>query len=273
MNITTARRPLQALKSKQQIAWGSGDYSRIGVTLQLTGELLAEALRLPAGARVLDVAAGNGNATLACARRGQDVVSTDWVESLLESGRRRAEAEGLEVEHRVADAEDLPFGDGEFDAVVSTFGVMFTPHQETAAAELQRVVRSGGRVGLVNWTPESFIGRLFGVLGRHLPPPAGAQSPARWGRREWIEEQFGERMEVSAFRTRHFDFVYRSAEEFLEVFRTWYGPMQRAFAALDEAGGEALAADILELARQFDVASDGGLRVPSEYAEIVLTAR
>ena len=274
MTVQTAPAPtidLAALKAKQQLAWSSGDYARIGVTLQVTGEELAEALALAPDARALDVAAGNGNASLALARRWARVTSTDYVEALLEQGRRRAEAEALELTYRVADAEDLPFAAGEYDAVVSTFGVMFTPDQERAASELARVCRAGGRIGLACWTPEGFIGRLFGVIGKHVPPPAGASSPARWGTREWLTEQFGSTCEVRSFERKHFLFVYRSPEHFLDYFRTWYGPMQRAFAALDSAGQAALEQDVLDLVRAGNTARDGSLRLPSEYVEVVLT--
>ncbi len=172
---------LTALKTRQQTAWASGDYAVIGTTLQIVGEQLAEACDLRCDERVLDVAAGNGNATLAAARRGCHVTSTDYVAALLERGAERARAERLEVEFQVADAEALPFADASFDAVLSTFGVMFTPDQARAAAELARVCRPGGRIGLASWTPDGFIGRLFKVLGRHLPPPPGVQPPSLWG--------------------------------------------------------------------------------------------
>ena len=172
---------LSALKTKQHGAWSSGDYAIVGTTLQIVGEELCEALDIRAGQKVLDVAAGNGNATLAAARRWCEVISTDYVPSLLERGRARATAEGLSVQFKEADAEALDFGDATFDAVLSTFGVMFTPDQDRAASELLRVCKSGGKIGLANWTPEGFIGQLFKTLGKYLPPPAGAKSPALWG--------------------------------------------------------------------------------------------
>ena len=180
MNTTV---DLGAVKTRQQAAWSTGDYAVVGTTLQIVGESLCEALDLRAGARVLDVAAGNGNATLAAARRWCDVTSTDYVPSLLEAGRRRAEAEGHLVTFREADAESLPFDDGAFDVVLSTFGVMFTPDQEQAARELARVCRPGGRIGLANWTPDGFVGQLFKLIGRYVPPPAGLSSPVAVGDR------------------------------------------------------------------------------------------
>lgn len=172
---------LNALKARQQTAWASGDYAVIGTTLQLVGERLAEACDLRWDEKVLDVAAGNGNATLAAARRGCQVTSTDYVPELLKRGEERARAEHLSVVFQTADAEALPFADGAFDAVISTFGVMFAPDQAQAARELARVCRSGGRIGLANWTPQGFIGQMFKTLGRHVPPPAGALPPSRWG--------------------------------------------------------------------------------------------
>jgi SAM-dependent methyltransferase len=272
LNLDTAPAPdYAAIKARQNVAWASGDYARIGVTLQITGESLAEAMDLAPDATVLDVAAGNGNATLAFARRWCRVTSTDYVDTLLARGRARAEAEGLEARWELADAEQLPFGDASFDAVVSTFGVMFAPDQRRAAQELLRVCRPGGRIGMANWTPESFIGQVFRTLGRHLPPPAGLASPALWGSRPWIEETFGPQARVIVVNDRSFVFRYRSPAHFVTFFRDWYGPVRKAFLALDEAGREALAADLMGLVGRCNTAKDGSMRVPSAYAEIVIT--
>jgi SAM-dependent methyltransferase len=260
----------EAIKTKQNAAWASGDYARIGATLQIVGEELAEALDLRPGARVLDVAAGNGNATLAFARRWCEVTSTDYVDTLLSRGRARAEAEAFDVRFQLADAENLPFGSGEFDAVVSTYGVMFAPDQEKAASELIRVCRPGGKIGLANWTPEGFIGALFKTLGGHVAPPAGVKSPALWGSREWVDATFGPHADI-AFTPKDFVFRYPSPDHFATYFRTYYGPVHKAFLALDAAGQEALHADLLATVARFDTASDGSMRVPSEYAEIVAT--
>jgi ubiquinone/menaquinone biosynthesis C-methylase UbiE len=264
---------LVALKIKQRAAWSSGDYAVVGTTLQIVGEELCEALDLRAGARVLDVAAGNGNVSLAAARRWCEVVSTDYVPSLLERGRARASADGLTIEFREADAEALPFADCAFDAVVSTFGVMFTPNQDRAAAELLRVCRVGGKIGLANWTPESLIGQVFKELGRHLPPPAGAKSPALWGTRERLTDMFGGTAASIAIVPRVFNFRYRSSEHFLEVLKTYYGPMLKAFAALDEARQHDLRADLLSLFARTNKADDGTMVAPSEYLEVVITKR
>jgi ubiquinone/menaquinone biosynthesis C-methylase UbiE len=264
---------LKALKARQQTTWSSGDYAIIGTTLQIVGECLAEAMDLRAGQTVLDVAAGNGNATLAAARRWCEVTSTDYVEALLDIGRRRAEAEGLQVKFQVADAENLPFADASFDAVVSTFGGMFSPDQDRTAAEMMRVCRSGGRIGLANWTPEGFIGQMFKTIGKYLPPPAGVKSPAVWGTREWLQTTFGAAASTVAAEPRHFTFRYRSAQHFLDVFRTYYGPVLKAFETLDEAGGKALARDIIDLIGRSNTSGDETMVVPSEYLEVVITKR
>ncbi len=264
---------LEAVKGRQHTAWSSGDYAIIGATLQIVGEGLAEAMDLRAEERVLDVAAGNGNATLAAARRWCEVTSTDYVEALLARGRRRAEADGLRVEFQLADAEALPFADGAYDAVMSTFGVMFCPDQGRTAAELLRVCRRGGRIGLANWTPEGFIGQMFKTIGKHLPPPPGVKSPLSWGTRSWLEASFGAAASAIVAEPRHFVFRYRSAQHFLEVFRSYYGPMLKAFEGLDEAGRTALARDIIDLIGRFNTSGDQGMVVPGEYLEVVVTKR
>ncbi|HZQ73561.1 MAG TPA: class I SAM-dependent methyltransferase [Burkholderiales bacterium] len=261
---------LAAVKAKQQATWESGNYARIGVTLQIVGEQLAEAADIRAGERVLDVAAGNGNATLAAARRFAQVTSTDYVPALLEKGAARAAAEGLDVEFKVADAEALPFADGSFDAVLSTYGAMFTPDHRRIAAELLRVVRSGGRVGLANWTPEGFIGELFKVIGRYLPPPAGLQSPALWGTEPHIVQLFGDQARDIRCVRKHFNFRYRSAAHWLQIFREFYGPTHKAFLVLDPAGQKGLEADITALLERLNVAGAGSLVVPGEYLEVVV---
>lgn len=271
MTAPTAEPDFAAIKQKQNAAWASGDYARIGISLQIVGENLAEAMDLPPDARVLDVAAGNGNMTLASARRWGDVTSTDYVEHLLEAGRARAAAEALPVKFQVADAEALPFADASFDAVVSTFGVMFAPNQPQAAAEMMRVCRPGGRIGLASWTPDGFIGQLFKTLGRHVPPPTGVKSPALWGTRAWIGDMFGPGARSITAEERDFMFRYRSPGHFVEHFRTYYGPVHKAFLALDVGGQTALAADIEATIARFNTASGSGMRVPSTYLQAVIT--
>jgi SAM-dependent methyltransferase len=264
---------LGALKLRQHAAWSSGDYAVVGTTLQLVGEELCEALDVRSGQKVLDVAAGNGNVTLAAARRWCDVVSTDYVASLLERGRIRAAAEGLSVEFKEADAEALGFADSSFDVVVSTFGVMFAPDHDKAAAELVRVCKSGGKIGLANWTPEGFIGQLFKIIGKYLPPPAGSKSPPLWGLRARVTEMFGAAALSIRAESRTFAFRYRSPDHFVEIFRTYYGPTLKAFAALDEANQQGLRNDLLALIGRMNRAEDGTMVVPSEYLEVVIIKR
>jgi ubiquinone/menaquinone biosynthesis C-methylase UbiE len=262
---------LNALKARQHGAWSSGDYAVVGATLQIVGEDLCEALDLRSGQKVLDVAAGNGNVTLAAARRWCDVTSTDYVPALLQRGRTRAAAEGWSIEFQEADAEALPFADATFDAVVSTYGVMFTPNQDKAAAEMLRVCKPGGKIGLANWTPEGFIGQVFKSIGKYLPPPAGAKSPALWGTRRRLEEMFGAAASAIKAEPRNVMFRYRSPEHFLEVFKTYYGPTLKAFAALDETGQRGLTTDLLALIATLNRAKDGTMVVPGEYLEVVIS--
>ena len=270
--LTTPVAPdFAAIKQRQQATWASGDYAVIGTTLQIVGELLAEAADVRAGERVLDVAAGNGNATLAAARRFAHVTSTDYVPTLLDKGRERARAEGLSVQFEVADAEDLPYEDASFDVVLSTFGAMFTPDHKRTAQEMLRVLRSGGRIGIANWTPAGFIGQLFKVIGTHVPPPAGLQPPPLWGSETHIAELFGMQVAQMRCEKRHFNFRYQSAAHFVQVFREYYGPTHKAFAALDVAGRQALERDITALVDRLNVAGWSSLVVPSEYLEVVIT--
>ena len=262
---------LEALKTRQQAAWSAGDYALIGTTLQIVGEELCEALDVRAGQKVLDVAAGNGNVSLAAARRWCSVVATDYVPALLERARERAAAERLALEFREADAEALPVPDASFDVVVSTFGVMFTPDQERAAAEMVRVCRRGGKIGMANWTPEGFIGQVFKTIGKHVAPPPGARSPALWGTRSRLAELFEPHATSIASASRNFAFRYRSPEHWLEVFRTWYGPVLKTFAALPPEGQAALERDLLALVGQFNRSGDATMVVPGEYLEIVVT--
>jgi ubiquinone/menaquinone biosynthesis C-methylase UbiE len=271
--LDTAAPDLGAIKQRQQATWASGDFAVIGTTLQIVGESLAEAADVRAGERVLDVAAGNGNATLAAARRFAHVTSTDYVSTLLDKGRERARAEALPVTFQVADAEALPFADASFDIVLSTYGVMFAPDHATAAREMLRVVKPGGRIGLANWTPEGFIGRLFKVIGAHVPPPAGLKSPALWGTLAHLATLFDVAPAQLQCERKHFNFRYRSAAHWVQIFRDFYGPTHKAFAALDAAGQQALERDITALLEQMNTAGAASLVVPSEYLEVVITKR
>jgi ubiquinone/menaquinone biosynthesis C-methylase UbiE len=264
---------LEALKARQRVAWSSGNYAIVGTTLQIVGEELCEALDVRSGQKVLDVAAGNGNVTLAAARRWCDVVSTDYVPALLDNGRTRAAAEGLRIEFAQADAEALGYSNDSFDVVVSTFGVMFAPNHDKASAELVRVCKKGGKIGLANWAPEGFIGQLFKVLGKYLPPAPGTKSPALWGTQAHLTAMFGTAAASIKAERRNFQFRYRSPEHFVEVFRTYYGPTHKAFEALDEAGRQGLGKDLLALIGQMNRAEDGTMVVPSEYLEVVIVKK
>jgi ubiquinone/menaquinone biosynthesis C-methylase UbiE len=267
--IDAVRPDLAAIKQKQQATWASGDFAVVGTTLQIVGESLAEAADIRAGERVLDVAAGNGNATLAAARRFAEVTSTDYVPALLDKGRERARAEGLPVQFQTADVENLPFRDGAFDVVLSTYGCMFAPDHARTASEMMRVLRAGGRIGMANWTPAGFIGRLFKVIGAHLPPPAGLQSPALWGSKDHLAALFPQAADI-ACTPRLFNFRYRSAAHWVQVFRDYYGPTHKAFAALDATRGAALEADIVALLEELNVGGPESLVVPGEYLEVVV---
>jgi ubiquinone/menaquinone biosynthesis C-methylase UbiE len=262
---TIATPDLATIKSGQQAAWGSGDYALIGVRLQIVGETLCEAVDLRGGT-------GNGNATLVAARRYADVVSTDYVGALLERGRARAEAERLPVTFEVADAEALPFNDASFDVVLSTFGVMFTPNQQQAANEMMRVCRPGGKIGLANWTPQGFVARVFKIIGKYVPPTPGAKSPMLWGDRTYLEELFGSKGTVAA-ETKTYMMRYKSPEHWIDVFRNYYGPMVKTFAAIDADARKALEADLHALIDEYNLAEDGTHLVPGEYLEVVVTKK
>jgi ubiquinone/menaquinone biosynthesis C-methylase UbiE len=262
-----------AIKTKQRATWASGNYAIIGTTLQIVGESLCEAVDLHAGSSVLDVAAGNGNCSLAAARRWCDVTSTDYVPALLDEGRRRAEAERLPIRFQEADAEALPFADASFDAVLSSFGIMFAPNHARVASELLRVCRSNGRIGLANWTPDGFVGRLFAVVGRHVPPPAGLTPPARWGTTDHLHDLFDASAAAIHANARTFTFRYRSPEHWIDVFRDWYGPTHKAFASLSADGQAALERDLLELIGAFNVSGDSTMVVPGTYLEVVIVKK
>jgi SAM-dependent methyltransferase len=261
---------LTAIKTRQQAAWGSGDYAIVGNSLLIMAELLCEAVDPHSGWKVLDVAAGNGNASLAAARRGCRVISTDYVPAMLEGGRKRAKAEGLKIEFQEADAEDLPFADESFDAVLSCVGVQYTPNQERAAAELMRVCKKGGKIGLANWTPAGFIGQVFKTVGKYVPLAAGVKPSSGWGTAFRLHELFRAAETIETDR-RFFVFRAYSAERWLEMLTMYYGPMLRAMGSLEEAERVAVMAELLELANVLNQAQDGTMVVPSEYLEAVIT--
>jgi SAM-dependent methyltransferase len=262
-----------AIKTRQQATWAAGDYGVIAATLPIVAEALCEALDLAAGETVLDVAAGTANAALAAARRHCAVTATDYVPQLLEQGRERAAAEHLALDLRVADAEDLPYPDASFDVALSTFGVMFAPDQQRSAAELLRVTRPGGRIGLANWTPDGYIGQLFKLIGGYVAPPPGLASPLLWGTETRLVELFGPAAADIRVSRRHFNFRYRSGEHWIDEFRRYYGPTLKAFAALDAERQGSLHEAILALLARFDRGGGRALIVPSEYLEVVIVRR
>jgi SAM-dependent methyltransferase len=266
----TARIDLADVKERQWEGWSAGDYAVIGTTLQIVGESLCEALDLQAGTRVLDVAAGNGNATLAAARRWCDVTSTDYVARWLESGRQRAQAEGHLVKFQVADAEHLPFAEGSFDVVMSTFGVMFAPDHEKAASELVRACRPGGKIGLANWTPTSFIHELIATIRKYIQRPPGLRMPTLWGTRPRLDELFGGVAAHIHVTERAFVFRYRSPLHWVEVFRMYYGPLNQTFAALDADKQTALTRELIDLLELHNRSRDRTLVLPCEYLEVVI---
>jgi SAM-dependent methyltransferase len=271
--MTTRTPDLKIIKGRQQKAWSTGDYGKVGVTLLMIAEHLSEAVDVRPGQRVLDVASGNGNTALAAARRFGEVVGIDYVPALLEQGRERAQADGLLVDFREGDAENLPVPDASFDVVLSTIGVMFAPNQEKAAGELLRVVRPGGRIGLANWVPDGYVGDLFRTIGKYVPPPAGLKPPFRWGTEEGLRELLGDG--VGSLQTRRRSFMWRfpSARHHVEFMRGYYGPLSKAFEALDEGGQQALEGDLISLVEQYNRSDDGTAVWPADYLEVVATRR
>lgn len=272
--MTTPQTPdLTAIKAKQQQAWSSGDYTLIGNTLVIIGERLCEAVDVHPGQKVLDVATGSGNVAISAARRFCDATGMDYVPDQIEQARERARAERLEVTFEVGDAENLAYPDASFDVVVSSLGVMFAPHQEKAAAELLRVCRPGGRIGLANWTPDGFIGELFRTVGRHVAPPAGIQPPALWGTEERLRELFGEDISSLTTTRRSYVFRYLSVEHFIEFFRDYYGPVHKAFEVLDAAGRDTFALDLERLVQAWNTSGDETAILPADYLEVVAVRR
>jgi SAM-dependent methyltransferase len=264
---------LEQVKQKQQLMWASGDFHQVAALIQSVADQVAEALDIQAGWRVLDVATGSGNAALAAARLGAETVGVDYVPALLERGRRRVEAEGLDVLLVEGDAEALPFGDGEFDAVTSVFGSMFAPNHERAAAELVRVVKPGGKIGLATWTPDGFIGELLRAVAQHVPPAAGVASPILWGTETHLRRIFGDAIASIRCRERTFVFRSRSAEDWVDFFRAYYGPTFKAFEAVGPEGEEALHADLVALVDTYTGRSNGPITIPATWLQTVAVRR
>jgi ubiquinone/menaquinone biosynthesis C-methylase UbiE len=270
---STGAPDLGAIKARQRQTWASGDFHVIAALIMPVSERLCDEVDLRAGQRVLDVATGSGNTAIAAARRLCEVTGMDYVPALLERGRARAAAEGLRVTFEEGDAEALPVAAGAYDVVLSTFGSMFAPDQEQAARELLRACRPGGRIGLASWTPEGWIGEVFRITGRHVPPPAGLRPPTRWGTEEGLRELFGDSAATLRATRRTFDWRFASTQQYLDLFRTYYGPTYKAFEALDEPGRQALARDLVAAVGRYNRSVDGTLLVPSEYLEVVVTRR
>ncbi len=272
--MTAPKTPdLPTIKGRQQKAWSTGDYGKVGVTLLIMGEQLAEAVDLKPGHRVLDIASGNGNAALAAARRFGEVTALDYVPMLLDEGRKRAEAEGLPIDFVEGDAENLPFEDGSFDVVLSTLGIMFAPDQQKAAEELLRVVRPGGTIGLASWAPDSYVGDLFRTIGKYVPPPAGLKPPFRWGTEEGLGELLGGGVASLQTNRRSLVWRFRSARHHVEFMLEYYGPLNRVFGTLDEEQQKAFEDDLISLVERYNRSQDGTAVLRADYLEVVATRR
>jgi SAM-dependent methyltransferase len=274
MSTAATRADLSTIKARQQKTWASGDFAVVASRIVLVSELLADTADLRAGWNVLDVACGNGNATLAAARSGARALGIDYVPELLEGGRGRALAEGLDVEFRAGDAERLPVPDASFDAVLSVFGTMFAPDHRQAADEIIRVTRPGGTVGLASWTPDGFIGQMFRVITGHVPGPPGVASPLLWGTGQHLAELFAGAAATIRSVERTCTWRFAAPGDFTAFFRRWYGPTLKAFDALSEGGRAELEADLTSLASRWDRNGDGGsVAIPATYLETVITLR
>jgi SAM-dependent methyltransferase len=263
-----------AVKARQQSTWASGDFSVVASRITFQAEHLCEAADLQAGWHVLDVATGSGNAAIAAARRGCEAVGIDYVPALLQRGRIRAAAEHLDVRFIEGDAEDLPFPEASFDAVLSIYGVMFAPDHKRAAAELARVCRPGGRIALASWTPDGFIGETLRTFSRYLPPAPGLQPPIRWGDPGYLDSLLGPVAASVSSHRRTAVFRFRSAEENVAFFRAHYGPTLRAFESLDPPRRESLRNDLLSLARRYDRnGGTGPIAITGDYLETVIVRK
>jgi len=269
MTLSTQSPDFAAIKTRQQQTWASGDYHVIAAIIVPMAERLCDTVDLRADQTVLDVATGSGNAAIAAARRMTSVTGMDYVQELLDRGKARAASEGVPVRFELGDAEALPVQDASYDVVLSTVGVMFAPNQAQAARELLRVTKPGGRIGLANWTPEGWVGDMLRTVGRHVAPPAGLQPPTRWGSEAAVRELFGNGVASVEATRQNFVWRFKSAEQYLDLFRSYYGPVVKAFAALDESGQTALASDLLAGFYRFAIPTQGTFLVPAEYLEVV----
>lgn len=261
----------QAISKRQQMTWATGDFNVISRLTMPMSEELVRAVDPHAGQRVLDVACGTGNAALVAGRRYCEVTGIDYVPALIERARKRAKAEGMDIDFRVGDAQALPFPDASFDLVLSAIGVMFAPDQERAASELLRVCRSGGTIGLASWMPEGFGGDFFAAHARHVPLPPGVKSPTRWGTDAGLDELLGAVARSVRSERRSFFAYYHSAAHAVEVHRTYFGPTIRAFETVGEDNQESLRRDIEEVFRRYNRAADGTAIVEYQYLQTIAT--
>lgn len=263
---------LQAVTQVQQQIWSKGDFAMVASLVNYTSESLAEALDIVPDERVLDVACGSGNGAIAAARRAWgNTVGTDYVPALLERARERAAAERLDIEFVGADAQDLPFEDASFDVVMSIYGAMFAPDQAKAASELLRVVKPGGRIGMANWTPEGSVGRMFQTTAKHAPPPPGIDSPLLWGTEERLRELFGDGIADLRVEKRVSRQPFRSADHYIDFFRTYFGPSKMAYERVGPEGEGALTDDLRTFLNDANTAGDRALVLEAEYLQVIAT--
>ncbi|GIK36281.1 MAG: hypothetical protein BroJett011_01140 [Chloroflexota bacterium] len=268
--MTTLTPEMEALKAKLKATWMAGDFGHIAETYAPGAAEFVNRLNLRSGERVLDVACGTGNLTLPAARSGASVTGQDIAPNLLEQGRARANAEGLTVRFDENDAEALPYDDAAFDTVITMFGAMFTPRPNITAAELVRTCRPGGRIAMANWTPGGFIGQMFKIVGKYVPPAPGMPSPLLWGDEAIIAERFNGSVTDLQLTPRLITFTFPfSASEVVEAFRRYYGPTVKAFGALDEKGQAALRQELEQHWTAHNQSKNGVTRVESEYLEVL----
>ncbi|GIK41330.1 MAG: hypothetical protein BroJett011_51630 [Chloroflexota bacterium] len=270
MMTMTLTPEMETLKAKLKATWTSGDFGQIAKSYAPGATDFVNRLNLQAGERVLDVACGTGNLTIPAAKSGASVTGQDIAPNLLEQGRARAKAEGLAIQFDENDVEALPYDDASFDTVMTMFGAMFTPRPDVTAAELARTARPGGRIAMANWTPGGFIGQMFKIVGKHVPPAPGMPSPLLWGDEATVRERFNGSVADLQLTRRSITFSFPfTASEVVECFRRYYGPTYKAFGALDEKGQAALRQELEQLWLAHNQSNNGVTRVESEYLEVV----
>jgi SAM-dependent methyltransferase len=261
---------MELLKKRLQATWSAGDFGMIATIIAESGDAFVSSLDITPGMRVLDVACGTGNTAIPSAKRGAEVTGIDIAPNLIEQAIARAEAEGVDAKFDVGDAEDMPYQDASFDAVITMFGAMFAPRPDVVASELKRVCKPGGYIAMANWTPDSFTGEMFKTGAKHVPPPPGMAPPVLWGDEATVRERFAEGISDLSMERVGVTFEFPgSPEEIVEHFRTYFGPTQKAFESLDEARQDALRRDLVDLWTRDNTANDGTVRVASEYLKVV----